>query len=453
MASAPGAELADDRRDQVVHGRVLLQREQLRHPHAAGPADARQVVAQQVHDHHVLGAVLLALGQRLAQRRVVHRPEAARPRALDRAGSRPARPVERQEALGRRAEDGHVVAGRDTRRTARGSRARRRAIERRAAPRSAGPRIAARGSPGRCRPRGCTPARAAPRSGSPGAVKDERSPIASAALERRARDRMGRLARRNSRRRREAAETSPAAAADARRRGPPPHALAARVPRAAPSRRQAGGDEPRPAVGMIPRDHPVVQAEHRVGQREVVVPRRRAPLEDASPVVAEVAGGAAVERAAAPAGAASASGASCCSSTLQHVARAPGRHSRCPPSRVSVRGAMRAQHRPAGRRTRKRPAAQVGVAVGGAVEPDAATAVRAARAAASAASGAAIEPLDAAASCRRPPGAAGALRERHVLGPRIIGRREVAPLQRALLPVGLAERDGELAPSSAPCPR
>ena len=93
-----------------MHGRVLLQREELRHADAAGPADARQVVAQQVHDHHVLGAVLLALGELAAQGLVVHRPEAPRPGALDRPGlDLPA--VEGQEALGRHAEHGHVVAG------------------------------------------------------------------------------------------------------------------------------------------------------------------------------------------------------------------------------------------------------------------------------------------------------------------------------------------------------
>src|SRR5438067_870531 len=33
--------------------------------------------------------------------------------------------------------------------------------------------------------------------------------------------------------------------------------------------------------------------------------------------------------------------------------------------------------------------------------------------------------------------------ERHVIGDRIVGRREISPRQRAFLPVGLAERHGE----------
>ena len=81
-ASAPGAELADDRRDQVVHGGVALEREQLGHAHGAGRADARQIVAHQVHDHQVLGAILGALGERLAER-------ARRARARRRAAASP----------------------------------------------------------------------------------------------------------------------------------------------------------------------------------------------------------------------------------------------------------------------------------------------------------------------------------------------------------------------------
>ena len=40
---------------------------------------------------------------------------------------------------------------------------------------------------------------------------------------------------------------------------------------------------------VIPREHPVVDAEHHVGQREVFVARRRKALEHAAPVVREVA--------------------------------------------------------------------------------------------------------------------------------------------------------------------
>ena len=47
---------------------------------------------------------------------------------------------------------------------------------------------------------------------------------------------------------------------------------------------------------MVPGQHPVVHAEHHVGQRQVVVTRRRQPLEHASPVVGEIARRPALER-------------------------------------------------------------------------------------------------------------------------------------------------------------
>ena len=76
-------EVADHRRDEMVNRGVVLEREELRHAHGAGRADARQVVAEQIHDHQVLGPVLGARGQRHAECGVVLRADAARPRALD----------------------------------------------------------------------------------------------------------------------------------------------------------------------------------------------------------------------------------------------------------------------------------------------------------------------------------------------------------------------------------
>ena len=60
--------------------------------------------------------------------------------------------------------------------------------------------------------------------------------------------------------------------------------------------RQAGRDEPRARLVVIPGEHPVVHAEHHVGQREVLVARRWKALEHAAPVVGEVAGRAALKR-------------------------------------------------------------------------------------------------------------------------------------------------------------
>ncbi len=72
-----------------MNGWVLLQREQLLHHHAAGLGHPRQVVPQQVHDHHVLGTVLLALLQLSRKRCIAFRVLAPRPGALDRAGLQP----------------------------------------------------------------------------------------------------------------------------------------------------------------------------------------------------------------------------------------------------------------------------------------------------------------------------------------------------------------------------
>ena len=66
--------------------------------------------------------------------------------------------------------------------------------------------------------------------------------------------------------------------------------------RSGPRLGHAGRDQPRARGDVVPGEHPVVDAEHHVGQREVVVARRRQTLERQPPVVGEVAGGAALKR-------------------------------------------------------------------------------------------------------------------------------------------------------------
>ena len=84
---------------------MVLQREELGNPDGSGSAYPREIVPQQVDDHHVLGPVLLALRQRAAQRGVVHRSQPSWPGSLDRAGLYlPAVLVQPEEALGRGAE-------------------------------------------------------------------------------------------------------------------------------------------------------------------------------------------------------------------------------------------------------------------------------------------------------------------------------------------------------------
>ena len=63
--SRPGAQAPGDHRGEVMDRGIGLDAAQRGHRDAAGLADPRQVVAQQVDDHDVLGAVLLALRQSL----------------------------------------------------------------------------------------------------------------------------------------------------------------------------------------------------------------------------------------------------------------------------------------------------------------------------------------------------------------------------------------------------
>src|SRR3546814_20458440 len=66
---------------------------------AAGPADARQIVAQEIYDHEVLGAILAAFGQFSRVAPVTGRIGAPRPGALPRPYVDP--PVgERKEKFG-----------------------------------------------------------------------------------------------------------------------------------------------------------------------------------------------------------------------------------------------------------------------------------------------------------------------------------------------------------------
>ena len=65
--SQAGSQAPDHRRDQVVHGGVALDPAQLGDLDRVVAADLREVVAEEVHDHDVLGPVLLALEERFAR--------------------------------------------------------------------------------------------------------------------------------------------------------------------------------------------------------------------------------------------------------------------------------------------------------------------------------------------------------------------------------------------------
>lgn len=89
--------------------RERLHLEQPRHGDRTGPGHRPQVVAQQVDDHQVLGAVLLARRQLSPQRRVSRGGRAARPGALDRPRLDGAVRADQQEPLGRAAQHRQIA--------------------------------------------------------------------------------------------------------------------------------------------------------------------------------------------------------------------------------------------------------------------------------------------------------------------------------------------------------
>ena len=86
------------------HVRVALERHVLRHAHGAEFADAAEVVAPEVHQHDVLGALLLVALQLFGQPQIVFFVRAARPRAGNRMRlGVPA--LDAHQHLGRRSDD------------------------------------------------------------------------------------------------------------------------------------------------------------------------------------------------------------------------------------------------------------------------------------------------------------------------------------------------------------
>ena len=154
-ASRPPAQTRAHVGDDVAHLRVVLDRHQLVHLHAAQLGHAPQVVAREVHQHQVLGPLLVRQQQLGVQRAVVPRIGRARARAGDGPGG--GQPVAHlQQALGRRGcdlESGRAQVAGERRRAMRAQLA----VEARGpAPRTARG-SAATGSPGRCRRPRCAP--------------------------------------------------------------------------------------------------------------------------------------------------------------------------------------------------------------------------------------------------------------------------------------------------------
>src|SRR5262249_36119818 len=90
-------QLPRHRRHEMVDGGVALDVRERIHPDGAGDADAAEVVALEVDDHHMLRP-LLRVGEQLGgERGITEPPAAARARSLDRARLDPgAPPAEKQ---------------------------------------------------------------------------------------------------------------------------------------------------------------------------------------------------------------------------------------------------------------------------------------------------------------------------------------------------------------------
>ena len=100
-----GQQLCAHLAHHLVHGGETLDAEEFRHVERADLRDQRDVVAQQVDDHAVLGLVLRIVGEEVLQLLVLFRRLAARCRALHRMRLDPAVAVDLEEQFGRTRQD------------------------------------------------------------------------------------------------------------------------------------------------------------------------------------------------------------------------------------------------------------------------------------------------------------------------------------------------------------
>ena len=105
-----------------------LERHELRHPHGAVLADAAEIVAAEIDEHHVLGALLLVALELLGEPQVLVVAPAARPGAGNRVRLG-APPLHAHEHLGRRA-DNREPAHADEEHVGRGVHVPQRAVDR-----------------------------------------------------------------------------------------------------------------------------------------------------------------------------------------------------------------------------------------------------------------------------------------------------------------------------------
>ncbi len=209
-ASWPSASAPVDVRDDVHHVAVALDDELLVGVDRADPRHPADVVAAEVEQHQVLGA-LLGVGQQLGlERRVLGRGRAARPGAGDRADGDHA-VLDPHQDLGAGAD--HLEAAEvEVEHVGRGVGAPQRAVEREGRQVEVQPPALATAPPGRCRRRGCSRGRSRPWRGRPRAW-------CSTPARRPARRRRGRARPPAARGRGRAPRPSPARRPGRRRRG------------------------------------------------------------------------------------------------------------------------------------------------------------------------------------------------------------------------------------------
>ena len=110
--SMPGGERASTVRHQVLDRAGPLEAAQPWHANGPGRRHAAEIVAEHVHDHHVLGAVLGTAEELAREAAILGAVAAAGTRALDRVRRDDAAGVDRQERLRRGRQDRARPAGR-----------------------------------------------------------------------------------------------------------------------------------------------------------------------------------------------------------------------------------------------------------------------------------------------------------------------------------------------------
>ena len=104
LQSHVGSELGRDAGGHLVHGAIGLDGEQVGHLDGADFRHAAEIVAQQIDDHEVLGALLFVDGEPGLEARILARRASSRRRALHRA-RRNVLALAAEEQLGRERKD------------------------------------------------------------------------------------------------------------------------------------------------------------------------------------------------------------------------------------------------------------------------------------------------------------------------------------------------------------